>query len=178
MKIKQALVPAVVVSLATSRGMKLPSSRGLKSGKLLSKPSTPVFLGAVLEISPQKGATSTDSNTIAFPSDDHWEAWLDKFHDKESLVWVKFAKIKSGIESVTYDQAVNTGLCYGWIDSTRKKVDENYFIQRFSPRRKKSNWSLVNKNKVKDLVAAGRMKPAGMAQVEAAKADGRWDANN
>jgi uncharacterized protein YdeI (YjbR/CyaY-like superfamily) len=79
---------------------------------------------------------------------------------------------------VTYPQALDVALCYGWIDSTKKRLDEKFFIQRFSPRRGKSNWSLVNKNKVKELIASGRMKDGGMAQVEAAKADGRWNANN
>jgi uncharacterized protein YdeI (YjbR/CyaY-like superfamily) len=89
-------------------------------------------------------------------------------------VWLKIAKIHSGVASVTNDEAVDVGLCWGWISGHRKALDETYFLQRYSPRRPHSNWSAVNVAKVTALIAAGRMQQPGLAEVEAAKADGRW----
>jgi uncharacterized protein YdeI (YjbR/CyaY-like superfamily) len=91
-------------------------------------------------------------------------------------VWLKMAKKGSGIPSLTSDEAVDVGLCYGWISGQRKPYDEVYYLQKYVPRRSRSRWSQVNVAKVEDLVAAGRMRPAGLAEVEAAKADGRWAA--
>jgi uncharacterized protein YdeI (YjbR/CyaY-like superfamily) len=91
-------------------------------------------------------------------------------------LWLKFAKKGSGIESVTYDQAVEVALCYGWIDGQVRKFDEDYWLQRFTPRRPRSKWSKVNRQKAMDLIKRGKMKTAGLREVERAKADGRWDA--
>lgn len=93
-------------------------------------------------------------------------------------VWIKIAKLKSGIPSVTYAEALDVALCYGWIDSTRRSVDDNYFMQRFSARRGKSNWSAVNKVHVERLAKAGRIQSGGYKVIDEAKADGRWVLNN
>lgn len=91
-------------------------------------------------------------------------------------MWLKFAKKNSGVKTVSYTEAVEVGLCYGWIDSQAKTLDDKFYLQKFTPRRTKSVWSKLNRAKVEKLIAEGRMKPSGMAQVEAAKTDGRWDA--
>lgn len=111
---------------------------------------------------------------FAGPAD--FERWLRKHHAKESCIWVKYAKKKSGISSIDWDQAVDVALCYGWIDGQSKSVDETYAIQRFTPRGRRSRWSKLNRERVARLAKAGRMQAAGLAEVERAKADGRWDA--
>jgi uncharacterized protein YdeI (YjbR/CyaY-like superfamily) len=111
---------------------------------------------------------------FAKPAD--FERWLRKHHAKASCVWVKYATKKSGIASIDWDQAVDVALCYGWIDGQAKSLDETYSLQRFTPRRKQSKWSKLNRERVARLTKAGRMQPAGLAEVERAKADGRWDA--
>ena len=90
-------------------------------------------------------------------------------------VWLKIAKVHSGVASVTNDEAVDVGLCWGWISGHRKALDDTYFLQRYTARRSRSNWSAVNVAKVEALLAAGRMQPPGLVEVDAAKADGRWD---
>jgi uncharacterized protein YdeI (YjbR/CyaY-like superfamily) len=112
----------------------------------------------------------------AFASAAEWEAWLDAEHASSDGVWIKFAKKGSGIDSVSYPEAVEIGLCFGWIDSQMKSLDERFYIQKFTPRRAKSKWSRVNREKIEELTKQGRMKPAGLAEVELAKADGRWEA--
>jgi uncharacterized protein YdeI (YjbR/CyaY-like superfamily) len=91
-------------------------------------------------------------------------------------LWLKFAKKGSGIESVTYDQAVEVALCYGWIDGQARRFDEDYYLQRFTSRRPRSKWSKVNRKRAIELIGRGEMKAAGLREVERAKADGRWDA--
>jgi uncharacterized protein YdeI (YjbR/CyaY-like superfamily) len=105
-----------------------------------------------------------------------WESWLAEHHQSEGEAWVRIAKKGSGIASVTIEQALQACLCYGWIDSQRKSYDEHHYLQRFSPRRKGSPWSQMNVERVQELTAAGRMRPAGLAQVAAAQANGRWAA--
>jgi uncharacterized protein YdeI (YjbR/CyaY-like superfamily) len=112
----------------------------------------------------------------AFASAAEWEAWLDAERASSDGVWIKFAKKGSGIDSVSYPEAVEIGLCFGWIDSQMKSLDERFYIQKFTPRRAKSKWSRVNREKIEELTKQGRMKPAGLAEVELAKADGRWEA--
>lgn len=90
-------------------------------------------------------------------------------------LWVKFAKKGSGVTSMSYPEAVDIALCHGWIDGQARSLDATYYLQRFTPRRKKSLWSRINVDKVARLLAEGRMRPAGLAEVERAKADGRWD---
>lgn len=113
---------------------------------------------------------------IAFETPDAWEEWLAREHASQNGVWVKIAKKATGIATVTHAEALDIALCYGWIDGQRKSFDEQWFIQRFTPRRARSNWSKVNRDKVAKLEAEGRMQPAGVREVERAKADGRWDA--
>ncbi len=91
-------------------------------------------------------------------------------------MWVKFAKKGSGVQSVSYGDAVESALCFGWIDGQMKSLDERFYLQRFTPRRRRSSWSKVNVEKATALIEAGRMRPAGLAEIERAKADGRWDA--
>jgi uncharacterized protein YdeI (YjbR/CyaY-like superfamily) len=104
------------------------------------------------------------------------EAWLEENHDSSEGLWLKIAKKGSGERSVTYAEALELSLCFGWIDSQKRSFDEKHFLQRFTPRRPRGRWSKINREKVEALIAAGRMRQAGMAEVEAAKADGRWEA--
>jgi uncharacterized protein YdeI (YjbR/CyaY-like superfamily) len=113
---------------------------------------------------------------IPFISSDAWAAWLEEHHTASDGLWLKIAKKGSGLETVTYDQAVEIALCYGWIDGQVRSFDEDYYLQRFTPRRSRSKWSKVNRKKVTELMNRGAMKPAGLREVERAKADGRWDA--
>jgi uncharacterized protein YdeI (YjbR/CyaY-like superfamily) len=113
---------------------------------------------------------------IAFRDAAEFEAWLAEHLDQYFGVWIRIAKKGSGVPSLTDDEAVDIGLCYGWISGQRKALDELYFLQKYVPRRPRSRWSQVNVRKVKALTAAGRMQPSGMAEVAAAKSDGRWDA--
>jgi uncharacterized protein YdeI (YjbR/CyaY-like superfamily) len=113
---------------------------------------------------------------IAFRNASEFEAWLDAHVDLQVGVWLKIAKKGSGVSSLTDDEAVDLGLCYGWISGQRKSYDEVYYLQKYVPRRPRSRWSQVNVAKVEELIAAGRMRASGLAEVEAAQADGRWAA--
>jgi uncharacterized protein YdeI (YjbR/CyaY-like superfamily) len=113
---------------------------------------------------------------IAFPSRAAWEEWLEENHATADGVWVKMAKKGSGIPTVTHPEALEVALCYGWIDGQRNRFDERWFIQRFTPRRPRSKWSKINRAKAEQLVRDGRMRPAGLREIERARADGRWDA--
>jgi uncharacterized protein YdeI (YjbR/CyaY-like superfamily) len=113
---------------------------------------------------------------IAFCDAAEFEAWLNAHVDLSVGVWLKIAKKRSGVPSLTDDEAVDIGLCYGWISGQRSSYDEYYYLQKYVPRRPGSRWSQVNVAKVEELIAAGRMRPSGLAEVEAAKADGRWAA--
>lgn len=108
-------------------------------------------------------------NAVAF------ESWLDKNHKKTDGLWLKVAKAKSGIASISFPDALDLALCYGWIDGLRRRLDEDYYVQKFTPRRAKSVWSVINKNKVAQLIKEGRMKEAGLAAIEHAKKNGQWD---
>ena len=119
---------------------------------------------------------SDDLETITCADATAWDRWLAEHHNLPTGVWLKIAKKGSGVPSVTNDEAVDVGLCWGWISGHRKALDETYFLQRYTARRPGSNWSKVNVAKVEALLAAGRMRPPGLAEVNAAKADGRWDA--
>lgn len=111
---------------------------------------------------------------IFFASASDFEAWLDAHAGRSSAVWLKIAKVHTGIASITSDEAVDVGLCFGWISVKRIGLDETYYLQRYVPRRPGSNWSELNVRKVAELTAVGRMRPSGMAEVAAAKADQRW----
>jgi uncharacterized protein YdeI (YjbR/CyaY-like superfamily) len=112
---------------------------------------------------------------LKFESRERWEGWLEKNHRQPDGVWLKYAKKGSGIETINHSDAIDVALCYGWIDSQGKGLDEKFYLVKFTPRRLKSVWSKINVERVGRLVAEGRMKPAGLEQVEAAKADGRWE---
>lgn len=111
-----------------------------------------------------------------FPDEKSFYAWLAKHWDKEPELWIKIHKVRSGLASITPAEAIDVALCWGWIDGIRKGLDETSFLQRYTPRGKKSVWSKINVANVERLTKAGRMKPSGLAAVAAAKADGRWDA--
>jgi uncharacterized protein YdeI (YjbR/CyaY-like superfamily) len=112
----------------------------------------------------------------AFANETAFEKWLGAHHDVEPEIWIKVHKRSSGLASVTPAQALDVALCWGWIDGIRKGFDERSFLQRYVPRGPKSTWSQINRAHVARLRAAGRMTPHGERQVDAAKADGRWDA--
>jgi len=112
----------------------------------------------------------------AFASEGAFWDWLAAHHDTEPELWIKIHKKSSGLPSVTPAQALDVVLCWGWIDGLRKSFDDRSFLQRYTPRGRKSRWSQVNREHVARLVAAGRMTPHGQRQVDAAKADGRWAA--
>jgi uncharacterized protein YdeI (YjbR/CyaY-like superfamily) len=116
------------------------------------------------------------AEVIAFRDAAEFEAWLAEHVEHSAGVWLKIAKKGSAVASLTDDEAVDIGLCYGWISGQRKAFDEVYYLQKYVPRRPRSRWSQVNVRKVEELMAAGRMRPPGLAEVDAAKADGRWDA--
>ena len=113
---------------------------------------------------------------LTLASEAAWEAWLDAEHATSDGVWLKFAKKGSGVETVVYGEALDVALCYGWIDSQVARLDERFYLQKFTPRRARSKWSHINREKIEALTKQGRMKPAGLEQVELAKADGRWEA--
>lgn len=113
---------------------------------------------------------------LFFENADTWEKWLAEHHDRQEGVLLKFAKKGSGIPSLNYAGALDVALCYGWIDGQSKSIDATYYWQKFTPRRPKSLWSKRNIEKVETLIEEGKMKTPGFAAIEAAKADGRWDA--
>jgi uncharacterized protein YdeI (YjbR/CyaY-like superfamily) len=113
---------------------------------------------------------------LPFASPRKWEDWLAKHHETSKGLWLKLAKKDSGIDSVTYAEALDVALCYGWIDGQKGSFDDTYWLQKFTPRTPRSKWSKVNRDKVTVLIKEKRMKPAGLAAVDLAKADGRWDA--
>ena len=117
-----------------------------------------------------------DLPALTFASPAAWETWLAERHATAPGVWLKLAKKATGIESITYAEALDVALCYGWIDSQKRSFDAAYWLQRFTPRKPKSKWSKINRQRATELIDAGRMKPAGLREVELARADGRWEA--
>ncbi len=113
---------------------------------------------------------------ITFTDAAAFESWLAENHQRQDGVWLKIAKRSTGIRSLTDDEAVDVGLCWGWISGQRRSHDQSYYLQKYVPRRPRSAWSRVNVDKVEVLTAAGRMRASGLAKVAAAKADGRWEA--
>src|SRR5207237_2101538 len=113
---------------------------------------------------------------MSFDSRAGWDAWLARHHDSSKGLWLKIAKKGSGIDTVSHPEALEVALCYGWIDGQRDRLDDSWFLQRFTPRRGRSRWSQINCAKATDLIDRGEMQPAGLREVEAAKADGRWGA--
>jgi len=120
-------------------------------------------------------ADKDDHPLLPFATPAAWENWLAANHETARGVWLKLAKADAGNASVTYAEALDVALCYGWIDGQKGSIDARYWKQRFTPRSARSKWSQINCKKVDALIAAGRMTPAGLREVEAAKADGRWE---
>lgn len=112
----------------------------------------------------------------SFRTEAAFEKWLSAHHDRETEVWLKVHKKSSGLPSITTAEALDVALCWGWIDGIRKSLDEQSFLQRYSPRTARSVWSQINRDNVARLIRAGRMTPHGLRQVDLAKADGRWAA--
>ncbi|GAA1380706.1 YdeI/OmpD-associated family protein [Catellatospora chokoriensis] len=119
---------------------------------------------------------ATDAPTLTFADADAFEQWLAAQPADSAGVWLKLAKKASGVPSVDYSQALDVALCHGWIDGPKAGVDEVYWLQKFTPRRARSRWSKVNRNRVAALIEQGRMRPGGLAEIERAQADGRWEA--
>ncbi len=117
-----------------------------------------------------------DPNRVrAFADARTFHDWLAVHHDREPEVWIRMFKVASGVPSVTWQDAIPEALCWGWIDGVRKSLDDISFLQRFTPRGPKGSWSEINVAHAERLIAEGRMQPPGLAQVEAARADGRWE---
>jgi len=117
-----------------------------------------------------------DIPILLFKTPKEWEVWLEKQHDKFPAVWIKFAKKNSGAVSITYDEALEVALCFGWIDGLLNKFDEQFYVVRFTPRTNKSIWSKRNVDLVEQLIKDKKMRPSGLAAIEMAKANGSWDA--
>jgi uncharacterized protein YdeI (YjbR/CyaY-like superfamily) len=116
-----------------------------------------------------------DDEALPFESPAAWEAWLSEHHESSDGIWIKFAKKASGIPSVTYKEVLPIALAHGWIDGQVKRIDEDWYRQRWTPRRARSVWSKINRAAAEAMIERGEMKPAGLREVERAKADGRWE---
>jgi uncharacterized protein YdeI (YjbR/CyaY-like superfamily) len=119
---------------------------------------------------------SRDLPVLGFPDPQAWESWLADQHERSPGIWLKIPKKGSGCPGVSYAEALEVALCFGWIDGQKGGLDDDYWLQRFTPRKPGSRWSKTNTGKAGELIEAGRMRPAGLREVEAARADGRWDA--
>lgn len=124
---------------------------------------------------PSARAPQPELPILQCDSDADWERWLEGHHATAPGVWLKFAKKGAGVATVTYGEALETAICFGWIDGQVRRFDEGFYLQRFTPRTVRSRWSQINTARAEALIAAGRMRPAGLAQVQAAQADGRWE---
>lgn len=130
-------------------------------------------------MSPPRAKTASrilDDPVKRFATRSAWQAWLAKNHAKSRGIWLELAKKGSGARSVSRSDALEVALCYGWIDGQGKRFDEQYWLQKFTPRRPKSIWSQINTERAERLIATGEMQPAGLRAIEAAKQDGRWQA--
>ncbi|WP_415925743.1 YdeI/OmpD-associated family protein [Streptomyces scabiei] len=123
-----------------------------------------------------EGARKSPDPVLLVATQEEWEKWLDENHEDVSGIWFQIPKNGSGVEGVDYAHALESALCYGWIDGQKKKLDDRHWLQRFTPRRPDSKWSKVNREKAAELIKSGRMRPAGLREVEKAKTDGRWEA--
>ena len=127
------------------------------------------------KIQGENKAVKPDLPILAFTSAGDFTSWLAKHHKEPSGIWIRLFKIKSGVPTITYAEALDVALCYGWIDGQKKTYDTESWLQKFTPRRPKSIWSKRNREHVERLEKSGMMKAAGIKEVEAAKADGRWE---
>jgi uncharacterized protein YdeI (YjbR/CyaY-like superfamily) len=125
------------------------------------------------QVAKKKEANPTE--TASFADTEAWSAWLASHHASSRGVWLKIAKKASSTASITYAEALEVALAWGWIDGQKRKLDEASWLQRFTPRAPRSMWSKINREKAIALIAAGKMMPSGLAEVERAKKDGRWD---
>ncbi len=123
----------------------------------------------------KKKATPKEMPVVSFADTEEWSAWLASRHRSSSGVWIKIAKKVSGHASITYAEALDVALAWGWIDGQKGKFDDAWWLQKFTPRGSRSMWSKINREKATALIAAGKMMPSGLAEVERAKNDGRWD---
>jgi uncharacterized protein YdeI (YjbR/CyaY-like superfamily) len=112
---------------------------------------------------------------MSFESTDAWDAWLAAHYADSGGLWLKIAKKGSAGRSISYSDALDVALCHGWIDGQKGRHDDEYWLQRFTPRKPRSNWSKINTERASALIASGRMRPAGLGEVEQAQADGRWE---
>jgi len=121
---------------------------------------------------------TSDAPILAFANRAAWAAWLSEASAAGNLdgLWLKVAKAGTGIETVTYAQALEVALCHGWIDGQKRRFDDQFWLQRFTPRRPRSRWSKINRDAAQALIERGEMRPAGLREVERAQADGRWEA--
>jgi len=125
---------------------------------------------------PAKSTSPKVFPQLPFKTQKAWHAWLAKHHATAPGIWLQIAKKDSGIPSVTQAEAVEAALCWGWIDGQAKSLDDRYFLQRFTPRKRDSIWSRINRERALSLIESGAMQPAGLAAIETARANGRWDA--
>ena len=123
-----------------------------------------------------RSTQSGELPVLLFKQPLEWANWLEQHHAASSGIWLRLAKKASALQSVTYAEALDVALCYGWIDGQKKSYDESSWLQKFTPRGEKSIWSKVNREKAQALIASGKMRPAGLRAVEVAKQNGRWDA--
>jgi uncharacterized protein YdeI (YjbR/CyaY-like superfamily) len=118
---------------------------------------------------------SDNLEVMSFETQQNWETWLKEHHTDTKGIWLKIAKKEARTPSVSYSEALESAICYGWIDGQKASFDDRYWLQKFTPRTARSIWSKVNCDKATALITEGRMQPAGLRQVERAKSDGRWD---
>jgi uncharacterized protein YdeI (YjbR/CyaY-like superfamily) len=121
-------------------------------------------------------APKKDLLIMGFESADRWQAWLEDHHASSDGIWLKVPKRDGSGSGVSYAAALEVAICYGWIDGQKGKLDDDYWLQRFTPRKPGGRWSKINTEKATELIGNGRMRAAGLREIEAAKADGRWDA--
>ena len=127
------------------------------------------------DIQRKNKAVKPDLPILTFSSTEDFTSWMAKHHKESSGIWIRLFKIKSKVPTITYAAALDVALCYGWIDGQKKSYDTESWLQKFTPRRRKSIWSQRNRERVERLYKSGLMQPAGIEEVEAAKADGRWE---
>ena len=123
-----------------------------------------------------QAAGQPDLAVVSFPSAGAFAAWLDAEHERSPGIWLKIAKKGAGVATVSYDEAVDVALCFGWIDGQKRSLDGQFWLQRITPRKPRSRWSKINCARAERLIEAGQLRPRGLAEVEAARADGRWAA--
>ncbi len=117
----------------------------------------------------------SEEQVLRFAKQSDFEAWLEGNHGHHAGAWLAIAKAGSPDQTVTYQEAIEVALCFGWIDGQKRRGDDEHWLQRFTPRAARSRWSRINRDKAERLIATGRMRPSGLAEIERARADGRWD---